>query len=325
MLDFTKNDLNHIRLCVKHFERYYTSELMNVVISQLQLPNDDNVVTLFDKIIKTNRKIGSNISGYDSGLFQELTDENISIMATAIKQKIRDLSINIEERINKTANPDAQETIQQEIEPYKELLKNEKIASAKEFDIPQLSDYLNIETLEKTLSSSLPERIYDDKFHILQSQGNYIGDLKYFRDVCCFRKNSICVGYIDIDDFKEFNTKYTQAVVDRIILPIFMNALESIVHLRGFAYRHGGDEYVVTLPNMKLDEGEHFFINFQNTLEALSYPCITDGVIPSVSIGLVEITSECMLTEREILERVCKLENDAKQSKGCINKDILLV
>ena len=55
-------------------------------------------------------------------------------------------------------------------------------------------------------------------------------------------------GPFNIDKFKDFNTKYGETQIDVRLLPRFMAALEAHVYSRGFAYRFGGDEYVVLLP-----------------------------------------------------------------------------
>lgn len=49
------------------------------------------------------------------------------------------------------------------------------------------------------------------------------------------------VLFLDIDDFKPFNTRFTESVVDLEILIPFQELLSSACLYRGDAYRHGGE------------------------------------------------------------------------------------
>src|SRR6516162_9933128 len=54
----------------------------------------------------------------------------------------------------------------------------------------------------------------------------------------------LAIAFLDIDDFKTFNTKYGETKIDLNLLPRFMQALEAHVYHHGHAYRQGGDEYL---------------------------------------------------------------------------------
>src|ERR1019366_4323533 len=76
-------------------------------------------------------------------------------------------------------------------------------------------------------------------------------DLAYYRQRTDHCGSSLAVAFVDIDHFKEFNTAHTETVIDRNVLPRFMQLVESHVHFHGHAYRQGGDEYLILLPNLE--------------------------------------------------------------------------
>ena len=92
--------------------------------------------------------------------------------------------------------------------------------------------------------------------------GGILPDLAYFRVKCELRDQSVSVAYVDIDEFKSFNDKYGHERVDRDILPRFMSEIEGVVFSRGFAYRIGGDEYLILLPNMSRGSAIRFLLEF---------------------------------------------------------------
>ena len=186
------------------------------------------------------------------------------------------------------------------------------------FTIPALTDYVSLEYAEKALKSpELNKRVFDEKFHILNAPALALEDLRYYRANCALRRVGICVAFIDIDDFKNYNSKTDETAVDRDILPRFMAALEGHVYARGHAYRYGGDEYLVILPNCGQDEGVLLMKKLQEKLAAIRYPGNLSG--PTVTIGLCSIDDSTYLTDREVTQATARAKKFAKQSgKDCI-------
>ena len=166
----------------------------------------------------------------------------------------------------------------------------------------RLSEYLNLETVTKLQGpeGKLRDRVYDAKFHILMDQSLFLDDLRYFRDQCAMRDRPVSVAYIDIDNFGAFNRdlpgKETQ--VDRDVLPFFMSALERYVYAKGFAYREGGDEYLVLLPNADQLEALYFFDSLREYLAAVRYPI--DVRSPTVSVGVYTALASLRQTSLQI-------------------------
>ncbi len=84
-----------------------------------------------------------------------------------------------------------------------------------------------------------------------------------------------------------------------------MTALEAFVFGRGYAYREGGDEYLVLLPGAGHDEAGYFFQALRKHLECLNYAL---GKGPTVSIGVCTANS----TERLTALQIQQFANQAK-------------
>jgi GGDEF domain-containing protein len=96
-----------------------------------------------------------------------------------------------------------------------------------------------------------------------------------------------------------------------------MELMESHLYSHGFAYRYGGDEYVLLLPNMSLALGVGFIQEFQKKLAMISYRGVAEKT--TISIGAVYVAADCFLTEREVEDRANRAKNFAKKSgKNCI-------
>ena len=181
---------------------------------------------------------------------------------------------------------------------------------------PRLTDYLTISHAEEIARRrgglEREARVYDEKFHILLAPTLFLSDLAYFRARCDLRSQSVSVAFVDIDKFKNFNDCYGHERVDRDILPRFMGVMEAHVFSRGFAYRNGGDEYLVLLPNMSRDHTIPFLSEFQSKLKAVNYFQIDKN--PTVSIGVCEIGPDGILTDSEVREKADEAHEFAKQA-----------
>lgn len=161
-------------------------------------------------------------------------------------------------------------------------------------------------------------REFDEKFQILTAPGLRMKDLAYYRSQCCeLRARPVTVGYLDIDDFKAFNDRLTETRVDRELLPKFMRVIEAMVFGQGQAYRIGGDEYFVILPNKDQVASVDFFTKLQIAIGSADYSDIGD--VPTISIGVCEVTIDTFLTDQLIEDRAVAAKHFAKaQGKNCV-------
>jgi diguanylate cyclase (GGDEF)-like protein len=172
-----------------------------------------------------------------------------------------------------------------------------------------ITDFLSIKEIYSLQKDNLsaPEPEYDEKFGILLSPAQFLRRLALARIESRLRGTSISIAFIDIDNFKQFNKEYGEFIVDRSVLPIFMRSMEAHVHSHGFAFRFGGDEYMILFPNLSHLSAVESCGSYQQKLPSLHFPGVSRQL--TVSIGLCTAGPDSPLTDREIQ----KLATDAKQ------------
>ena len=225
----------------------------------------------------------------------------------------------LEEPLSKTFHPELIGNLEKELEPVRKMMEAAWFLETTALRVPHLTEFLAIKFVEDMHNSALTleKREYDEKFHILQAPSLFVKDLRYYREKCELRSNGLMVAYLDIDDFKAFNTRYTETKVDRDILPRFMELMESHLYTHGQGYRYGGDEYILLLPNFSLAMGVCFIKEFQQKLRMITYRGVAEKT--TVSIGALFVPSDCFLTEREVEDRANRAKNFAKKNgKNCI-------
>lgn len=201
------------------------------------------------------------------------------------------------------------------------LLFDEEMEGVEPTRIPVLTDYLTISATYQVMDDKRlapPKPTFDEKFGILQAPGTFFDGLRHYRHEGELRNCGVTVAYLDIDDFKRFNTLYTEPVVDSLVLPRIMQTLEAHVYAHGYAYRFGGDEYTILLPNMSPTAVVRFLEELQQKLEVLTIPNISEKA--TVSIGLVSVPAQSVATDLEIFEAANRAKTFAKThgGKNCI-------
>src|SRR5262249_40573778 len=212
------------------------------------------------------------------------------------------------------------QTLDEEINSLDSVVQTDWFEKIEPLCLPRAKDYMALQYIEQSAISriELAPRQHDEKFHILQAPALFLLDLAYLRARCEIRDPPLTVAFLDIDDFKDFNTTHGETKVDRNLLPRFMQTLEAHVYHHGFAYRQGGDEYLVLLPSPSKELAIAFLDELRCKLAALKYPEI-DGAT-TVSIGVCLAEPDCPLTDRELRDRANQAKKFAKDhGKNCIS------
>ena len=247
-----------------------------------------------------------------------LTDDLIPCLKRVLIAKRRHEANHAEILTQKTHNQGVIEEIEKDARRLDELLQLPWLKSAVPIRMPRVAEFLSIESMQAGSSqTNFSNREFDEKFHILQSPKLLLEDLRYYRKVCEFRGVSVVVAYLDIDDFKRLNSAHGEIEVDRRVLPVFMRLIEAHVFQHGFAYRYGGDEYMILLPNMSKPLAINFLESLRHAISGTKYHRIEETL--TISIGFCNVDSDCALTDREIE----KIANDAKSfakahGKNCV-------
>jgi len=106
------------------------------------------------------------------------------------------------------------------------------------------------------------------------------------------------------------NTELGEVIVDLLVLPRILAAVESAAYGHGRAYRHGGDEFVLLVPNATLEVISSLVRQLKRAVEALTVDDTT--FIPKLSAG-VWITVPCShLTANELVVRASEAKAQSK-------------
>ncbi len=129
------------------------------------------------------------------------------------------------------------------------------------------------------------QRTKHEKFQILDSPRLILEDVQGGAGVF-----GVAVLYADIDHFKPLNTKYTERVVDRTVLPGFQQLIAAAVEHRGYAYAEGGDEVVIVLPNTSLAIAAAFAEDLRRKVAGHRFELDGDSASITLSIGVAAST-----------------------------------
>jgi diguanylate cyclase (GGDEF)-like protein len=142
----------------------------------------------------------------------------------------------------------------------------------------------SLKNQEKVLETQvqIPQKELEQKFGILLSAAQEQKDYEEWRSTC----PTIGVLFLDIDGFKKLNEKHTETKIDATVLPNFQNLLKSLTDYRGGAYRHGGEEFVIILPNHTFDESCTFAEKIRAAIETHRFRIDQEETAVTVSVGI---------------------------------------
>jgi diguanylate cyclase (GGDEF)-like protein/PAS domain S-box-containing protein len=103
------------------------------------------------------------------------------------------------------------------------------------------------------------------------------------------RKNRpYCLAIADIDHFKRLNDQYGHVNGDQV-LKAFSGLVKKILRSGDICFRYGGEEFVILLPETKLEDGHSVLERLRQTWAAMRLT-LSDGqtLQSTVSIGLIQ-------------------------------------
>lgn len=171
-----------------------------------------------------------------------------------------------------------------------------------------------IAELERVLPSQPSiEKEKEQKFGILSSLRQATID---FAEYASGLNSDTTLGvlFLDIDNFKALNTKFTESVVDKNILIPFQQLLSATCRHRGEAYRHGGEEFLLLLPNYTVNEVSQFAERLRILIETKKFMVGDSPVQVTVSLGIAFCPKHGKTIDA-LIEKANKAEHVAK-TKG---------
>lgn len=97
-------------------------------------------------------------------------------------------------------------------------------------------------------------------------------------------QNHLCVGIMDIDCFKEYNDTYGHLEGDKCLAQV-ASIIEEKTGDKGKCFRYGGDEFVVVMENMDMEEAETLGTEIKEAMRKLSIPHMNSNVEGYVTLS----------------------------------------
>jgi diguanylate cyclase (GGDEF)-like protein len=313
MPEFSRSEARSVALCVTGFIEMFRREVASVLAAELRGVQPAEVNELIAEAALVERQLDAKTKEV------RVHDAHAPLLKRALIEARREQARSIDGPLHKTTDGQVIRMLRRELHYIEHLMSASWFADVVPLRVPALTDYLSIRHAEAASPEALVLRAreYDEKFHILEAPSLFLPDLAHYRRRCRFRRAPVAVAYADIDDFKTFNTRHGETTVDRDLLAPFMEAMEAHVFGHGHAYRFGGDEYVILLPNMGRVWAVDFLRALQARIAATSYRHIPKG--PTISVGLAVALVDTALIDRELLERANAAKGHAKATrKGSI-------
>jgi diguanylate cyclase (GGDEF)-like protein len=304
MAELKRGEAKFILGCVGTFAQSFERDVADVLRRELRGIEPARVSELRQDLALLLRQLES----------RRVHDSYLPLVRRALLDARKSAAAAIEVPLAKVIDPKVADSLRRGLASYEEFLKTPWLDGVTDARVPRLTDFLSVRFAEEAAPgpTALAPRSYDEKFHILEAPALALPDLAYYRHRCLIRQASVGLAYADIDDFKAVNTRLSETTVDAKVLPPFMELLEGWAFARGHAYRFGGDEYVLLLPNANR---ESCIALLWDLIERVSGADFSRTKL-SVTVGLCVVDPDCFLTDREVLARA----NDAKQRAKAIAK-----
>jgi diguanylate cyclase (GGDEF)-like protein len=171
----------------------------------------------------------------------------------------------------------------------------------------------DVDDADSTGSTQSLPRQKDQKFSILDSPALQADD---FARPCGIHGRAVI--YLDIDNFKSVNTRFTERVVDRTVLPELQRIVAQGAQGVGYAYAEGGDEMVIYLPNASSLMAASLADSLRIAIAGRTFDVDGTGVTVTASFGVAAST---LLPG----SRLAELANQAKKSAKSSGKNRVVV
>lgn len=142
-------------------------------------------------------------------------------------------------------------------------------------------------------------------------------------DLISVRKSEFAILFIDVDDFKIYNDKYSHATGDQV-LQFVAGVIRDITEGFGTAGRYGGDEFVACVRNVDVNEPTKIAKEILSTLKEGFVSDNGDKLSVNASIG-ISIIADASMRVDEIIgmadDAMYKIKKSGKSNFGILNKE----
>ena len=128
-----------------------------------------------------------------------------------------------------------------------------------------------------------------------------------------------------MDDFKNFNDQYSHATGDQV-LKFVARTISDVTHGFGTAGRYGGDEFIVCVRNIDINEPTRVAQDILNTLRDGFTSDSGEHLVVNTSIG-ISIVEDSSMTVDEIIgmadDAMYRIKKSGKSNFGILNKETI--
>ena len=125
-------------------------------------------------------------------------------------------------------------------------------------------------------------------------------------------KHPLSLLLLDIDHFKHYNDTYGHLEGDKVLVKI-SQIIRSCLRKLDTAYRYGGEEFTVILPETTCEEARNVAERIRNAVKAEKFdPETEDDIIITISIGVTQYSPEEELSA--FIQRADKAMYSSKQN-----------
>jgi diguanylate cyclase (GGDEF)-like protein len=313
VVELKRAEAKFVLSCVTSFAGEFERRVAMVLALELPGVEPPEVRELREQLQLLQRQLESSQSTV------RVHEAMVGLIKSVLASERRRVAENLDRPLAKATSPGVVKALQAQILRYDAYMAREPLARARAQRIPRLTDFMSIRFAAEAMRDApkLAPRAYDEKFHILETPRLFLPDLAYYRHECGLRGAELAVAYVDIDDFKAINNRLTETVVDLLVLGPFLELVEAWSFGHGHAYRFGGDEYVILLPNASSRMAGVMLDELRQRVRSARFRA--RDVRLSITQGVCRVDPECPLTDREILAHANAAKAFAKAAhKGSI-------
>lgn len=313
MLELKRGEAKFVLSCVQSFAAEFERGVVAVLARELPGVEPPEVREVREQLTLLERQLETRQNTI------KIHSSMLGLIKRVLASERRRVAEELDRPLAKATAPGVVKALTARVLRYDAFIAREELDTVKPQPLPRLTDFMSIRFAAEAMpdAPALAPRIYDEKFHILETPRLFLGDLAYYRHECALRDAELAVAYVDIDDFKAINSKLTETVVDLLVLGPFLELIEAWIFARGHAYRFGGDEYVLLLPNASRKMAIAMLDELRRRV--LDARFRAKDVRLSITQGVCRVDPACALTDREILARANNAKAFAKSArKGSI-------
>jgi len=187
------------------------------LVSSIEMPLQQALrIVAPQEVSDLKTKIDTLISRiYSTGTPFAPSEEDLAVLRRALLHRRYAYSAENEVLRQKTAHAGILAQLRDRLVPVELLMKKPWFLSGKPCRLPRLTDFLTIQEVYLLRKEELspPDPEYDEKFGVLLSPAQFLPRLGLARLEAGLRGTSVSIAFVDIDDFKSFNSQYGDMLI----------------------------------------------------------------------------------------------------------------